>query len=328
MIGRGEQGRGGGIAFAIGSLAASAALVCLAFGGSLASAATSSTKAGVKEANWGNNVTVTYGSGKVRLRSNGIPNHSRPTYYAVPNAGVVVPTAETARAVPDPTRAISLDYQLPLRPRKASAVTDAPLGSIGMMISGAVLYNPYEGDGTTVAMSNNFSLLAPDGSRAPFVDDCSGHPGGGSYHYHALPACAVAKMDRGKGPSRMIGLAFDGYPIYGPRDVKGKKIPLRKLDRCNGIFSRTPEFPRGIYHYVLPGTSDETSSIRCFRGEVDPDLITAMPGMGPGQGMPPGGPPPGGPLQASSRTGATATAPSLVCDLTDHDARTAFPADA
>ncbi|MFZ9669287.1 MAG: YHYH protein [Solirubrobacterales bacterium] len=291
----------------------------------MASGKVASTKAGVKKAKWGRNLTVTYGAGKVRLRSNGIPNHPRPPYYAVPNAGVVVPTAETARAVPDPTRATSLDFKITLKPKRSSKTTEAPLGSIGMMISGAVLYNPYEGDGTTVAMSSNFSLLAPDGSQAPFVDSCSGHPGGGSYHYHALPICAVARMDTGSGPSRMIGIAFDGYPIYGPRDVKGKKVPVRKLDRCNGIFSKTPEFPKGIYHYVLPGTSDQTSSIRCFRGEVDPDLITDMPAMGPGQGMPPGGPPPGAPLEASSRTGATAPASSLVCDLTDHDARIASP---
>lgn len=277
---------------------------------------TSSTKAGVKRAKWGSNVTVTYGSGKVRLRSNGIPNHPRPAYYAVPNAGVVVPTAETARAVPDPTRATSHDFQLPLKPKRASTTTEAPLGSIGMMISGAVLYNPYEGDGTTVAMSSNFSLIAPDGSTAPFVDECSGHPGGGSYHYHALPACAVAKMDKASGPSRMIGIAFDGYPIYGPRDLKGKKVPVRKLDRCNGIFSRTPEFPKGIYHYILPGTSDQTSSIRCFRGEVDPDLITQMPAMGPGQGPPPGAPP-----QPGTRAASSDLAPGLVCDLSRHDGR-------
>ena len=325
----GISGKRGGIATVVGSMTAVLAAALLMSGASVVQAAGPSTKAGVKKAKWGSNVTVTYGAGKVRLRSNGIPNHSRPTYYAVPNAGVVVPTADTARAVPDPTRATSHDFGLPLRPKRASRVTEAPLGSIGMMISGAVLYNPYEGDGTTVAMSNNFSLVAPDGSSAPFVDECSGHPGGGSYHYHALPACAVAKMDTGTGPSRMIGIAFDGYPIYGPRNVKGKKVPVRRLDRCNGIFSRTPEFPKGIYHYVLPGTSDQTSSIRCFRGKVDSDLITEMPAMDPGQGGPPGGPPPGGPPQATSRTVAPVAVSTLVCDLTtDHDGRSASSGDA
>ena len=295
-------------------LAVPFAAVLLALAAAPALAA-STTTSGLKKAKWASGIRATYGRGLVRLRSNGIPNHSRPRYYAVPNPGVVVPTATTARAVADPTRATSHDYRIPLKPKKVSKTTAAPLGSIGFMISGAVLFNPYEGDGKTVAMASNFFLSAPDGSRAPFVDDCSGHPGGGQYHYHGLPACVVAETDSGTGPSRIIGIAFDGFPIYGPRDMKGRKVPTGKLDRCNGITSATPEFPKGIYHYVLPGTDDVTSSIRCFHGKVDPSLITRMPAMGPGQGgPPPGGPPPGG-APPPAVAGAAASAPKLLCDL-------------
>ncbi len=280
------------------------------------SATYSSTKSGLKKATWGKNVKVTYGKNTIRLRSDGIPNHSRPKYYAVPNAGVVVPTADTARVVSDPTRARTQDLTIPTNPKKASKTTAAPLGSIGFMISGSVLFNPYEGDGKTVAMASNFYLTADDGSKAPFVDDCSGHPGGGQYHYHGLPACVVAETDTGTGPSRIIGVAFDGFPIYGSRDINGRTVPVSKLDKCNGITSATPEFPKGIYHYVLPGTADATSSIRCFRGKVDSSLITQMPNMGgpPGGGPPGGGPPPGGPPPATAST-ASATASKLFCDL-------------
>jgi len=273
-----------------------------------------STKTGLKKAKWGKNITVSYGSSYVRLRSNGIPNHSRPKQYAVPDAGVVVPTADTAKIVNDPTKAQNYDYKIPTNPKKASKTTSAPLGSIGFMISGSVLFNPYEGDGSTVAMANNFYLTADDGSKAPFVDDCAGHPtpamggGGGQYHYHGLPNCVVAETDTGTGPSHIIGIAFDGFPIYGSRDIKGKKVPVSKLDKCNGITSATPEFPNGIYHYVLPGTSDATSSIRCFRGKVDSSLITQMPAMGGG------GPPGGGPPPASGAL-SSAAASKFLCDL-------------
>lgn len=278
-----------------------------------ASAVASTTASGFKKAMWGKNVTVTYGRSKVRVRSNGIPNHSRPKYYAVPGNGEVIPTAQTARAVADPTRASNHDFSIPLRPKKTSKITDAPLGSIGFMISGAVLFNPYEGDGKTVAMASNFYLNAPDGSKAPFVDDCSGHPGAGQYHYHGLPNCVVAETDSGTGPSRIIGIAFDGFPIYGPRDIKGRTVPTSKLDKCNGITSATPEFPKGIYHYVLPGTTDSTSSIRCFHGKVDSSLIARMPAMGPGQGGPPPGPPPVAATAGAARVAEVA--PSFVCDL-------------
>ncbi|MCX6371145.1 MAG: YHYH protein, partial [Solirubrobacterales bacterium] len=251
-----------------------------------AATTSSSTKAGLKKTKWGTNMTVNYGTSTIRLRSNGIPNHSRSKYYAVPNAGVVVPTAATATAALDPTKTQSYDYKITTTPKKISKTTAAPLGSIGMMISGSVLFNPYEGDGNTVAMASNFTIAAPDGSTAPFVDDCSGHPtpamggGGGQYHYHGLPACVSKEVDTSTGPSHILGVAFDGFPIYGKRDINGKVISVSKLDKCNGITSATPEFPNGIYHYVLPGTTNSTSSIRCFHGKVDPSLITRMPNMG------------------------------------------------
>ena len=212
----------------------------------------------------------------------------------------------------DPTTTHDYDYKIPTTPKKISKTTAAPLGSIGMMISGSVLFNPYEGDGTTVAMASNFTISAPDGSTAPFVDTCSGHPtpamggGGGQYHYHGLPACVSKEVDTSTGPSHIIGIAFDGFPIYGKRDIKGKVIPASKLDKCNGITSATPEFPKGIYHYVLPGTANATSSIRCFHGKVDSSLITQMPNMG--------GPPAGGPPPATARTSSVAA--RLLCDLT------------
>lgn len=279
-----------------------------------ASATYSSTASGLKKTKWGKNITVTYGRNYIRLRSNGIPNHARSKQYAVPNAGVVVPTASTARIINDPTTAQDYDYKIPTNPKRASKTTAAPLGSIGFMISGSVLFNPYEGDGSTVAMASNFYLTADDGSKVPFVDDCAGHPtpamggGGGQYHYHGLPNCVVAETDTGTGPSHIIGVAFDGYPIYGSRDIKGRKVPVSKLDKCNGITSATPEFPKGIYHYVLPGTADATSSIRCFRGKVDSSLITQMPAMGGG------GPPGGGPPPANAALSSTA-ASKFLCYL-------------
>ena len=34
----------------------------------------------------------------------------------------------------------------------------------------------------------------------------------------------------------------NGNPTYNPN--------FGDLDFCNGIFSKTPEFPQGIYHYI------------------------------------------------------------------------------
>ena len=110
----------------------------------------------------------------------------------------------------------------------------------------------------------------------------------GQYHYHALPKCVTATVDKTDGPSHIIGIAFDGYPIYGDRDIDGKQITAADLDECNGITSATPEFPDGAYHYVLLDVADSTSSIRCFTSVVSDSLVsmTGMAGM-PGMGGPP-----------------------------------------
>ena len=243
------------------------------------------TSAGLESAQWSEAMTVTQSQGQIEIIANGIPNHKRDAQYAVPQAGVMVPDASTATIADDPTKAQNYDFVITTKPKYLTTTTSAPLGSIGIMVSGSVLFNPYEGDGKTVAMANNFSLPDASGNKVWFVDSCSGHPtpGQGEYHYHALSSCVASEVDTPDGPSHILGLALDGFPIYGANDINGKAVPVSSLDECNGISSPTPEFPNGIYHYVLPGTSDETSSIRCFHGEVDASQIKQMPAMG----MPP-----------------------------------------
>jgi len=252
-----------------------------------AASASSDTTYVVKAASWNPTIKISYSDGSINFQPDGIPNHERDAYYAVPNAGVVVPDASTANIIKDPTSAQTYSFDIPSVPTFSSTTTKTSLGSIGVMISGAVLYNPYEGDGTTVAMANNFTITNAAGITASFVDKCAGHPTpgmngtGGAYHYHGLSGCVTTKVDTTKGPSHIIGIALDGYFIYGANDINGKAVPSSALDECNGITSPTPEYPKGVYHYVLPGTADATSSIGCFHGKVDASQIQAMPNMMP-----------------------------------------------
>jgi len=244
----------------------------------LSTAAPIDTTAAIKATPWNPAIKFTYSKDGVFLETNDIPNHPRDPYYAVPNAGVIVPNASTATVVNDPTKAQSWRFKIPTTPQYSAKVTAAPLGSIGVMISGSVLFNPYEGDGKTVAMASNFTITNAAGITASFVDQCAGHPTPmiGAYHYHGLPNCVASQT----APSRIIGFALDGFPIYGPRDINGNPIMVAALDQCDGINSPTPEFPSGIYHYVLPGTFDATSSIKCFHGIVNVSQIMPMPAMG------------------------------------------------
>jgi hypothetical protein len=234
-----------------------------------AGTATSATlNDGYKKATWGAGVTITYGDCTLTFASNGLPNHARDAEYALPNMGVMVPSAATAYAAADPTAAQT--YAVTINTCKAVADTGSatPLGNIGYMISGASLFNPYEGDGTTIALASNFSVKNAANKDVYFVDSCNGHPTPrGAYHYHGLPSCVTSQVDTAGGPSHIIGIATDGYPIYGDRDANGKQLTAADVDGCGGVTSATPEFPGGVYHYVLLNTTDGSSSMRCLKGK-------------------------------------------------------------
>ncbi|MGL5938982.1 MAG: YHYH protein [Waterburya sp.] len=234
-----------------------------------------STIAGVQAAKWGNNITISYTDKAFRYVSNGIPNHKRLAEYAVPQLGGMNNPRSTARALADPTIAHNYDFTIPLQPVKSDTPTPTNLGAIGVMISGAPLFNPYEGDNQTVAVLDNFTVKSANGQDVPFLDSCNGHPTPmGDYHYHGLPECITRTVDVEGEASHIIGVALDGFPIYGDRALNGSKISVDQLDACNGITSATPEFPQGIYHYVLPDIKDANSSIRCFTGKVSKSMST------------------------------------------------------
>jgi hypothetical protein len=229
------------------------------------------TAAALKAAAWSSNVTVSASASTVTVSSNGVPSTTywtRPADYAVPDPGVTVPNKKTAQVAPDPTQVVPITLSVPAVPTWSTTTTATQGGPIGILVSGAPLYDPYEGDGTTVALASNF-FLKDNGTKVYFVDGCNGHPGPmGAYHYHGLPTCITSKIDTATGPSHILGVALDGYPIYGDRSITGKLIKAGQLDACNGIDSPTPEFPNGIYHYVLLDTKNNRSSLGCYHGVV------------------------------------------------------------
>ena len=158
-------------------------------------------------------------------------------------------------------------------PVRAAHTTGAREGMVGLMVSGAALFAAGEIPGhRATAPADNVRVSSGNGTAA-LLDACNGHPtpraAGGLYHYHGLSACVTARVEPDSGPSQLIGIALDGYPIYGDRDIHGVQVALERLDACNGLTSPTPEFPNGVYHYVLPqGATDSYASLRCYAGTV------------------------------------------------------------
>jgi len=244
---------------------------------------TTVTKA-VKKAKWASNVTLKAAKKEIKISSNGLPSSeywTLPKEYAVPDEGVNVPNEKEAHLAKDPTAESPISIEIPEKPQFSTSTTPTKGGPIGIMLSGAVLFDPYEGDGITVALASNFSLTNEHGEKVYFIDGCNGHPSPmREYHYHGLPTCITEKVDGATGPSHMIGVALDGFPIYGDRNIEGKLVKNSELDECNGIDSPTPEFPKGIYHYVLKDEAEsgevrpeERSSLRCYHGKMASDLL-------------------------------------------------------
>jgi hypothetical protein len=168
--------------------------------------------------------------------------------------------------------------QFNICPTKAPVPTAVNAGAIGVLISGSVLFGAAEIVGhraTTLKDNASYSFKSRDGATvtARFIDQCNGHPtpvtAGNSYHYHGLSECVTSMVDHENGPSHLIGVALDGFPIYGDKDMNGQTIAPQRLDACNGIASPTPEFPQGVYHYVLPsGVKEHNASMRCYSGDL------------------------------------------------------------
>ena len=73
-------------------------------------------------------------------------------------------------------------------------------GIIAMAKSGIPYFNPYTALGTNAVTNEIF-------------DDCEGHPDPQStYHYHQMPSCIYEG-----GNNELMGVALDGYPIFGPK---------------------------------------------------------------------------------------------------------------
>jgi len=237
----------------------------------------------LKSIQWGSSVTVTYPTAcQMTITTTGKPNYTPNPYYLAPASGNDTVVAYTASSNMAMALISYADLEGSLKgstatisicPAKAANTTTAGLGAIGYLISGTDMFNPFEADGSTAAVADNASYTFKDSSgttqTAYFLDQCDSHSNGTTWHAHGNPNCITSQVDTSTGPSHIIGIALDGFPIYGGRDINGNIVAQSSLDSCNGITSPTPEFPAGAYHYVLPmGITTKYASINCYSGTV------------------------------------------------------------
>eukprot|EP00058_Branchiostoma_floridae_P026764 XP_002612255.1 hypothetical protein BRAFLDRAFT_100072 [Branchiostoma floridae] len=100
-----------------------------------------------------------------------------------------------------------------------------------------------------------------DASEYEVLDQCDGHPNPfGEYHYHIHPDCV---FDGTSTHSQIVGVAADGFAIYGPVDEDGTVLTNADLDECHG------RMKDGVYRYHV--TNEYPYFMACYKGVVRSD---------------------------------------------------------
>ncbi|WP_139957869.1 YHYH protein [Flavicella sediminum] len=173
----------------------------------------------------------------VTFTTSNLPNHKSPYYKDTEWHDDLYEdyTGSNSSFRLNPNRIDEQDITLsiPLHPKKATSLTQTPMGPIGISRNGVVFFNQYAAGRADL-----------DGEINSF-DQFLGHPTGTSmYHYHIEPTFLTDTF----GEDALLGLLSDGFPVYGPKEGN-ETITSSDLDEYHGHFGATKEFPKGIYHY-------------------------------------------------------------------------------
>ena len=210
------------------------------------------------------------------IRANGIPDHE---VGAFPNPGN-----------PNTIAPIEREYRVPLVPAQASSTTDFSLGAFGVAVNG-IPFDPGAAEFWNRDQSSGWQYEALGGGVNLGTDENDAHvQPSGQYHYHGTPDGLYEVLGVDGTSMVLVGWAADGFPIYAgygyasPSDATSAVKELRSgyrvkdgtrpsgpggaydgtfvqdyewlsglgdLDRNNGRFTVTPEFPEGTYAYFL-----------------------------------------------------------------------------
>lgn len=186
-------------------------------------------------------------SGMTRtLSGNGVPAHALGQFPVSPSD----PAYQYDRN-PNTIRTTSLRYSVPARPEVAAQPSCLPMGAIGVMTTGVVIFNALD-------------AMGRDAVAHEILDACGGHPErSGQYHYHDQAPCID---DPGTGHSALIGYALDGFGIFGRRGEDGLPLANVDLDACHGHTHAVPWDGGTAVMYHYHATYEYPYTLGCYRG--------------------------------------------------------------
>lgn len=177
-------------------------------------------------------------------------------------------TGSHTGANPNTIASQTITYAIPSVPSRNTGSltgTQGGLVSIGIGVNGLAIFN------NAAAPPDTLSV------EAATFDDQEGHPQNtGLYHHHSQyingdgTAGGLASVNlTTAGSSQLIGVALDGYAIYG-QYCGGQGATASGLDSLHGHTTTTPEFSTPTYHYHYGGTTgggnDATAGIPTLMG--------------------------------------------------------------
>ncbi len=184
---------------------------------------------------------------KLVLSGNGLPTSQTTGVYPVQ------PSDDAYQVDRNPNRISSHAVSLTLSAKPHYRSDPSCVGGqVGIMKNGVALFDAVDGE--------NRDAVAHE-----VQDNCSGHPEmTGVYHYHGLPPCIGTGSPNKQ--SKLIGWAFDGFPIYGPRGKGGRYLGNSELDECHGTTSKVSYLGKKVrmYHYVA--NYEFPYTLGCYRG--------------------------------------------------------------
>ncbi|MCA9119234.1 MAG: YHYH protein [Planctomycetaceae bacterium] len=207
-----------------------------------------------------NNVKVRWDEDYLYVESNGMPDHP-----------MMIGITAWQQQVPLPQRYIGTNaWRIPLHPVPAQHPMSAKehffRGAIALAVNGIPIFNPIKNDGKTD------TLLAGE------LDQWGGHCGrADDYHYHLAPV----HLEKIVGKGNPVGIALDGYPIYGYEDADGSKPSLDWLNGHKDAAGNYHYHATKTYPYLNGGFYGEVVE---RDGQVDPQpraqgVRPALPGL-------------------------------------------------
>ncbi|WP_025740261.1 YHYH protein [Aquimarina pacifica] len=168
----------------------------------------------------------------VVIETTGYPNHT--SYYWGEDHELYLDEDIGANATPStiPGRDASATLTVSANPELATSSTSTQLGTIGISVSGAAIFNDQEGNGALT-----------DGV-AKGLDYSGGHIGPSVYHYHLEPKAFTDDDEN------LVGILADGFFIYGRKCNSTGTYPT-DLDDSGGHTHTTQHSDTEEYHYHI-----------------------------------------------------------------------------